>query len=125
MHHCWHHLLTYPLWPLSSLDPLPFAPLLSTPSSSQPCPDLTDGYLLFIKARSAFAGPRLPLPHPTLPGLPNSLQIGRFDCDDEAARARDVAAIALGASTNPRLNFDADHYTLEAVELMVRAWRAW
>ncbi|KAF5837436.1 hypothetical protein DUNSADRAFT_4416 [Dunaliella salina] len=45
--------------------------------------------------------------------------VGRFDHEDEAAQARDVAIMALGASPNPRLNFDADHYTLEAVKLML------
>lgn len=47
------------------------------------------------------------------------LQIGRFDCEDQAARARDVASMSLGASVTPRLNFDADQYTLEAIKLMV------
>eukprot|EP00983_Pelagomonas_calceolata_P037584 1136405-Pelagomonas_calceolata.AAC.5 len=79
----------------------------------------------YVSGRTGFANFSASLA--TLPSL-----VGRFDCDDEAARARDIAAMALGASANPRLNFDADHYTLEAVELMVsrqrrrrRGWYFW
>jgi hypothetical protein len=36
-----------------------------------------------------------------------------------AARVRDLAVLALGAAASPRLNFDADEYSLSEVELLL------
>ncbi|KAL6754550.1 hypothetical protein V8C86DRAFT_335072 [Haematococcus lacustris] len=47
------------------------------------------------------------------------MQVGRFDDEEDAARARDLAVLGLGSASCPKLNFDADMYSLTMVELMV------
>lgn len=45
--------------------------------------------------------------------------MGRYEEEEDAARARDLAILCLGLAREPRLNFDADHCCASEVELLV------
>ncbi len=47
-------------------------------------------------------------------------QVGTSDDEELAARLRDLAVLAMSSSSHPRLNFDADEYSLSEVSLLLQ-----